>query len=155
MNFDEHGNLTPSQPIESDLREVEDVLVFNEHRRRLFEELLSFVDQLLALDLSGFHIWLNGSFTTLKPKPRDIDAVIFISYREHAAKCQILSELKKKFSGLIDAYFVPVCPESHPDFRLYNSDRIDWLFLFSSDRDRRKKGFLEIKFIQKNGKADN
>lgn len=52
LTFDEFGNLTPDQPIESNLKEVESILAFNERRRRLFQRFLEVLDEILNLKIN-------------------------------------------------------------------------------------------------------
>ncbi len=145
LNFDEHGNLTPDQPIASDLGEVEDKLVFNEHRRLLFEALKLFFEKKSDhYSLEFLEIWLDGSFATLKPNPLDIDVVLFVQYQTFDTYSEHFEQWKKEFKSMLDLYFVRVYPESHPLQFRFESDRIYWLSQFSKDRKRRKKGLISI-----------
>lgn len=47
-------------------------------RRRLTEQLRLFVGKLAELGVHG-DIWINGSYATKKPDPRDVDVVLLVS----------------------------------------------------------------------------
>lgn len=47
-------------------------------RRRLTTQLRLFVGMLAGLGVHG-DIWINGSYATKKPEPRDVDLVLFVS----------------------------------------------------------------------------
>ncbi len=64
FDFDEHGNLNPDQPIDSDLKTVEEILAFNDHRRLLFADFKSFLALISDLNLVVSEIWIDGSFAT-------------------------------------------------------------------------------------------
>lgn len=148
LQFDEYGNLTPDQPIESDLGEVEAVFVFNGHREALFNRLKLFFEDISSVGCDPVEIWLDGSFATRKNKPNDIDLVLFVDYQIFDMLEVRLWELKKLYKKEIDAYFVSVYPETHELNRLTKSDRIYWLNQFSDDRLGRKKGIIQIHFQQ-------
>ncbi len=146
LTFDEFGHLAPVQPIESDLTELEAVFVFNERRQWLFNGLKDFQNLLAGWYKGSFQIWVDGSFVTKKPFPKDVDIVVFIDFQWYEDKGnESLIHLLKGIPT-VDAYFIPVFPENHPHFKLYNLDRIDWLFLFSRNRQKQKKGFLQLNF---------
>jgi hypothetical protein len=47
---------------------------------------------------------------------------------------------------MLDAYFVKEYPLGHPRRFVTEFDKVEWRFLFSTDRRKRKKGFVQIKF---------
>lgn len=64
--------------------------IFNEGnntppRRRLASHLRLFLNHLKSLGLESFEMWIDGSFTTINPEPKDIDVVCFISWDQLAA----------------------------------------------------------------------
>ncbi|MEO6038309.1 MAG: hypothetical protein ABIQ93_07850 [Saprospiraceae bacterium] len=146
LTFDEFGHLIADQPIESDLAEVEAVFVFNEKRRLIFADLLAFLEELTAMGIGDFQVWIDGSFVTKKVNPKDMDCVFFLNYQVFDKNESRLRQIRNDYKLAIDSYFIPIFPENHPHFNHYNLDRVDWLFLFSRDRQRRKKGFLQLEF---------
>lgn len=146
LAFDNFGNLTPDQPIVSDLSEVEQTFVFNEHRRHLFAKFLTLLDAFSSANCNPIEMWLDGSFATQKENPNDIDVVFFVYFELFEKFEEWLYETRKKYRKDIDAYFVPVYPDNHPLQRLTKSDRIYWLNQFLDDRNGRKKGILQINY---------
>lgn len=112
---------------------------WNEHRRNL-----------LSLGCSGTcQYLLNGSFTTAKVDPGDLDLVLFFPHdpslpTDNDALPHILVLLQgpnTKSTHHCDAYPVPVFPVSHPDYVKVTLKAIDyWMKWFSKDRAGREKG---------------
>jgi len=146
LTFDEHGHLTPDQPIESTLEELEATFVFNDRRRLIFIKILEFLDEVNLLIPSDFLIWMDGSFVTKKEKPGDLDCVFFVDYGWLGKQERIIETLPKKYVEWIDSYFVSVYPENHR-FRIRtDSDRIKWLHFFTTNRQKLPKGLVQINF---------
>lgn len=93
-------------------------------------------------------MWLNGSFISLNPNPKDIDIVVFIDFVEKEKKDKALSKLKNTLG--IDLYFVKTYPENHKQNTFMEMDKLEWTFLFVTDRQRNDKGFIQINY--ENGK---
>lgn len=150
--FDDYGFLVPFEVIETDLDTIEKSFVFNEHRRWLYERLLSLFEKLIKEEIEEqiALFWINGSFVTKKELPKDIDVVIFIHHDLFLKKLDRLRKLQSQFHGKIDFFFEPYYPENH---RLHAVSLIlknDWENLFSRTRRQpetkeiHKKGFLQI-----------
>ncbi|MEK7257071.1 MAG: hypothetical protein AAB316_20115 [Bacteroidota bacterium] len=157
LTFDEKGNLHPYEVIEMDLTAFERFFVENmedrEHRRRLFSKYLRFMEEYKsALGLSFFQ-WVNGSFTTTKPYPGDIDVVSFIDYDQFVRKLGILDrfyELGKKNYN-VDAHFASTCKWNHRFHDRAVQDEAYWKNVFGFSRPdenevRHPKGIIKIKF---------
>ncbi len=146
IQFNKDGFITPAEVIESDLVTFEKIFVFNEHRQLIFQEYLLFLDELKALHIGSFYQWLNGSFTTLKSKPNDIDVVTFLDFNELKKHQEQLYLIKKEFKKRkIDNYLVSIYPSTHSDQNLFKLDKAEWLFDFSM-RSKQPKGFIQINF---------
>ena len=63
----------------SNIAEVFSKEVDTPQRRRLSSQLRLFIAYLQNLGLTTFEMWIDGSFTTAKPNPTDVDVVCFIS----------------------------------------------------------------------------
>ena len=124
LTLDEHGHLTPDQPIESTLKELEATFVFNERRRLIFNQMQEFLDEIFLLMPSDFLIWVDGSFVTKKEKPGDLDCVFFVDYGWLEKQERVIETLQKKYAEWIDSYFVSVYPENHRFRVRTDSDRI-------------------------------
>ena len=145
LAFDENGHIIPDEPVIVDYETFVRGFVVNDHRAEIFSEYKSMLQELSELLGRGFYQWINGSFTTRKPRPNDIDVVTFIDYELYEANELNLREINQRYAK-VDAYFVRNYPEGHPRRYITDYDRIEWLHLFSTDRQRRKKGFIQINF---------
>lgn len=158
LTFNRRGLLVPNYNLPSSLAELESVFVRQigtPERQRLFDgypEYLAALGQVLAGE--SFVQWVNGSFTTREPCPRDVDVVNFVSFDVVGRHREPLQALKypasvERFG--VDAYLVSVFPPSHRLYALYVGDRAYWIDKFDkTERTRRgvvhPKGFLELIF---------
>ncbi|MBU2768521.1 hypothetical protein HAP94_20690 [Acidithiobacillus ferrivorans] len=131
----------------SNIAEVFASEVDTPQRRRLSSQLRLFIGYLQNLGLTSFEMWIDGSFTTAKPNPMDIDVVCFI-HRAQIEKlsdenCEMLKHLaseeghpyvREKWN--IDYYHCP--------FDSLN-DRNYWKEQFSKDEYGEPKGIGRIK----------
>ncbi len=152
MQFDDNGYLVPYSAISSNLKEVLQEFCVTEQRIALYENFVGFITELQKLLGTGFEVWVNGSFTSKKLIPKDIDFVSFIDYQLFEKYEKELDFLRNsaKIQGL-DSYFVKVYPKTHRNYAITEGDSADWLFTFSYTRrnkqDKRfQKGFIELNF---------
>lgn len=161
LNFDKNGFLTPYEAITCDWSLFEKTFSIDipqAGRRLLFSGLGQFFEAYFELTKAeSVKLWVNGSFTTNKPNPSDIDLVYFLDDKI-ATKFEL--ELSARFSYPeslqlygIDAYLVRVFGENHPHFIRTKADTLYWLHRFTKTRINRrgiafKKGFLEIQLHQ-------
>ena len=87
----------------------------NGHRKYLIDRFKVFVEEFQKLNISA-EIWLDGSFTTLKPEPKDIDVVFVLANKDVDSLDSIKSAI---FESLLinrdevlvkyglDVYFIP------------------------------------------------
>lgn len=143
--FNQFGNLTPSNiPIFCTFDNLFESLAWNEYRRLLLVELQSFISDVKDLLSADTKIWVDGSFVTNKIFPNDIDLVLFVNTSVYQENYNIFKQIRSKYSN-IDAYFVEVFPEDHKKYQHGELDKLEFLHLFSKDRKRRNKGFIELK----------
>jgi len=151
MEFDENGYLKPYKVTEIDIITFEKIFVWNDERKKLFDEYLNYIIFLKEFELGNFFQWVDGSFVSKKIKPNDIDIVTFIEYEKYDFYFKEITKLQKQFKGL-DTYFVKVFPENHPSEFIYKLDKTEWDFQFSFSRinsktgKSSKKGFVQINF---------
>ncbi len=161
LTFNQRGLLIPNYNLPSSLDELEAVFIQQigtPERQRLFEGYLTYLTSLRdTLPGGPFVQWVDGSFTTHEPRPRDVDVVNFISFdvveRCHE-KLQFLKYLDSVQRFGVDGYVVSVFPPDHRLYALYVSDRAYWMDKFDkTERNRRgiihPKGFLELTFLPK------
>ncbi len=157
LQFDEKGHLMPYQIIELTLSEFEyhfvDGLEDKAHRRRLFENYLRYLEQLSSLLRIPFYQFANGSFTTLKEQPNDIDVVSFIEYevmkRALPGLVQLKTEAKKSLN--VDGHYSYLTKWNHRLFENSQENYQFWLNLFGSGREdehgiSHPKGIIKITF---------
>lgn len=156
-DFDENGNL-PNGIINSSLLEFKDnfIITFKDSSTRpeIFKGYLRYCDKLLPLDIA-IKQWINGSFTTNKVNPNDIDFVTHIDALKVDGNFEIqtkLSEIRntdetrKEF--LCDVYFIPLYPQQESELYQHTVNRINyWRKWFGHDRNMNPKGIIELKFI--------
>ena len=145
LAFNDYGYLTPAQPIEVSFEEFVCSFVINDYRAVLFNDFKEFLDALIMLDITSFYQWINGSFISQKPRPNDIDVVTFIDFHAYEQQENLLRTFTRKWNSL-DLYFVKEYPLDHPKRFITVFDQTEWRHLFSTDRRRRAKGFLQIKY---------
>ena len=66
VRFDENGYMKPYRPIEMDLKQFQDIFVFNTHRQKLFDTYLGYLDFLKEMGVGQFKQWIDGSYVTQK-----------------------------------------------------------------------------------------
>lgn len=145
FDYDEYGYLISGEPIEVSLETFAAEFVVNEHKAAIFSEYKLFVSELAEWIQEPFYQWLNGSYVSKHPWPKDIDVVTFVSSDRYERLERELSALRTRYPKL-DAYFVKEYPMGHPRRFVTEFDKVEWRFLFSTDRRKRKKGFVQIKF---------
>lgn len=86
----------------------------NEQRKQLINRLNAYLSEFLYLGLNA-EIWIDGSFSTIKPEPEDIDVVFLLDETEinslNDKKLKLFEELfmnreivKARYS--VDVYFI-------------------------------------------------
>lgn len=161
FSFDDLGYLMPYTGIISDVETFHMGFVGSfpesETRAMLFECYLQYNTDLQKILQHDYYQYVNGSFTTTKRNPKDIDLVNFVDYeaikgKENILEQQFLTKGAMNAYG-IDAYLVVVYPEAHSFRSRTLSDIAYWnhWFGFSKfDRNKKRslKGFLQLSFKQ-------
>ena len=157
ITFDEKGHIYPYGVIEMTMAEFEQEFVENmedrTHRKHLFSNYLRFMEDFRAALGIPFFQWVNGSFTTTKMLPGDIDVVSFIEYDQFARKLAILDKFHSigKSSYSTDAHFAATCKWNHRFHQRAVSDEAYWKDIFGFTKPdeseaRYPKGIIKIKF---------
>lgn len=172
-DFDGNGNL-PSGLITTNVEEFEqrfiDDFADSITRDAIFRGYIKYCKKLIPLDI-GIIQWLNGSFTTNKINPNDIDFVTQldgIKVDEQSAEIEDkLNELfdrkHAKSEYMCDVYFYFKYPEEFSDlYEHYQNRKRYWLKQFGHDRNNDAKGIIEfdlskegINIMNYNGDAPN
>ena len=157
ITFDEKGHIHPYEVIEMSLYDFERIFVKNmeerEHRKRLFSNYLRFIEDFKAAFGITFFQWVDGSFTTTKTTPGDIDIVTFVDYDLFACKLNVINHFHNigKTEYEIDAHFAITCKWNHRFYQRALSDEAYWKDIFGFSRPdedgvRQPKGIIKIKF---------
>lgn len=146
--FDEKGNLlggvVTGYTLSDIKRDLADSFDKSQTRKQLFQELRSFL-KMLNNDLVT-RIWIDGSFCTQKENPRDIDVLIFL--KPSAQTVSYREELERQTTPLVDKYCITdkdYIEASSPSYLLQLRNEKYWLGQFGFDRNRDRKGIIELK----------
>lgn len=161
LRFNSNGYLTPDNVISTDFKTfvfefVESVP--DENRLKILRNFFEFCRTFLQdLELQEMVIFIDGSFTTKKQVPKDIDLVVFLHWEDQKKHAKILNNNYKHddllTNNLLDVYFVLIYPENHSNHSFTNSDRVYWVNQFTRTRPNRrgtihKKGLLQLTVTQ-------
>lgn len=153
--FDDNGNL-PAGFFNPGLEEFEERFVHYFHdspsRQKIFKGYIKYNSRLDYLNIATIQ-WVNGSFTTSKVNPVDID---FVTHLDAVELDELSNELKETFTKLYDnkraksecrcdVYFIAIYPPENPE--LYESTKEDieyWSKWFAHDRENNPKGIIEF-----------
>ena len=153
LQFDDTGFLIPAEPIESNLVDFETHFVFNERRERLFNVYIEFLDNLNKMAIGNYFQWIDGSFTTLKPFPNDIDVVCFVDFNFHKLKLSQLYSLRNRYKlRALDVYYEPFYPKIHWLEHTNNWQADYWKEVYNTTKPMGQqekifsKGFIQLNF---------
>lgn len=140
----------PGSFVDVELTNISEVFtgsVDTPQRRRLASQLTLFIGHLQSLGLTSFEIWIDGSFTTAKPDPRDIDIVCFIPVSQvRHLSADSIEKLKHYASKEGRPY---VREKWHIDYYHCRYDSLEernyWKDKFSKDEYGEPKGIGRIK----------
>jgi hypothetical protein len=145
INFDANGNIFPYEIIEVSTKDILDQFIFNSHRWRIYSEYLIFLRTLEEMGIGSCFQFIDGSFTTTKEYPKDIDVVTFVEasfFNQNAVK---LLDLRDQFSQ-IDCFFVPLYQPEERNYFVTQFGLFEWEQLFNTDREYKPKGILKVTF---------
>jgi hypothetical protein len=120
----------------------------NDQRKQLINRLNAYISEFLYLNLNA-ELWIDGSFTTHKPEPQDIDVVFLLDVSEISdldeKKQKLFKELfinreiiKARYS--VDVYFIDKNDES---------DKQNWITTYGFDTKKlNSKGIYKIQFTK-------
>lgn len=154
LEFDENGCLSPQCfLIDRNLFESEFVEIHNKKtRKKIYSKYNQFCDRFSSIIIKT---WINGSYTTKKPSPGDIDVAVFYDALKIIDE-NIIDEREKAIFGdgkyiknryKLHLLPIPVYPENHRKYKITKKFRDNWEKLFLND-DRVnppiEKGFIEL-----------
>lgn len=131
-----------------------DAFPSSKRRGMLYQNLSNLLDSFCKINAISYcisEIWVDGSFTTNKPEPDDIDILVVTDYL-------LLNQVPQQYHGMISQFFdrnfvklnynidVLLLYKNHPNPNFdYDSMRSYWRGWFGFDREETPKGLVRIK----------
>jgi hypothetical protein len=156
LNFDSNGNIKPYEIIDIKIEDVKtnfvDKYPKSKTRKDIFEGYIRYNNDFFSVVNASWYQLINGSYTTKKENPIDIDLVNFIDFSILSNKLlPFLVENGSKDTYMVDGYLVPIVKENDPRYSIVKHNIDYWENWFGRDRQRNKKGVLKIEI---NGKIN-
>lgn len=155
IKFDKHGNPQPPGIVNIPLADFKLVFVdefgTSKTRNVIFEKYQGYVTDFKSQINNEFDHWLNGSYSTTKENPNDIDLVNIVKFSEDLNSKQnelrsFLSVGGSKEKYLVDGYFIPVYAKDDPRYVITEHWLKHWAKFFGRDRNDRQKTLFEVTF---------
>lgn len=155
VEFDKNGNPQPPGIVNINFADFKVVFVdsFNNSKTRniIFENYENYISDFKDKITSQFEHWINGSYTTKKDNPNDIDLVNIVSVSENLNSKQnemrsFLTVGGSKDKYMVDGYFIPVYEKTDPRYQITEHWLNHWADFFGHDRLRRPKTLFEITY---------
>lgn len=154
VKFDNKGNPTPPGLKEIEISTLKDTYVDNfkksNTRLKIFNSYIKFnFDLKTLINNQNFKQYLNGSFTTTKVNPADIDIVNLINVVNLDIKIQenlnsYSTQGGCKNNYLVDSYLVPVYPIDDVRYSITKYWLEYWENFFGKDRDGDRKTLFTV-----------
>ncbi|WP_062235920.1 DUF6932 family protein [Aureimonas sp. N4] len=152
--FNAHGYLEPGFH-DMDSEEMSDAFVNqfpnSTSRAPIFSGFKAHSEALTKI-VSAYQQFINGSFTTNKNDPGDVDLVVFadmtlvdnLSPADQEMLTALVAGKSTKDKFMCDAYFCVQLPEDHPQFPQTRAQRKYWMGEFGFDRVDIPKGIVRL-----------
>ena len=156
ITFDNKGNPQPEGLLNYPYADFKVTFVDNfgnsQTRQHIFSNYERYLNDLKTEIVKTFNNWVNGSFTTTKINPNDIDVVNIVTHSEELNKnyhllTKFLTQGGSKESYLVDGYFVPVYPSDDPRSAITEQYLSYWKRWFGHDRDNNPKALIELSIV--------
>jgi hypothetical protein len=145
LRFNRNGYIEPAEIVELNLKDLESYFANNSVRKVIFEEYLLYLSDIKSLLSEHFFQWVDGSYTTNKPLPFDLDLVTFVHYKDYFINILNFKKIEKKYPH-VDAHIAVHFEAKHKRSFETQLEKQYWQDVFGSDRFKRPKGFLQINF---------
>lgn len=155
ITFDINGNPQPFGIVKillSDFKSIYvDAFTTSSTRQSIYFKWQDYIEHFKNQICSEFKQWVNGSYTTNKIDPNDIDLVNLVEYTDDLnSKAHLivnfLTQGGSKDKYKVDGYFVQIYSTDDPRYSLTEHWLNYWKDWFGHDRERREKGIPEISF---------
>ncbi len=156
ISFDNRGYVQAKNGVlKLNIAELEEYFVKqfedNDHRKKLFQSYCEYSTDLQKIIQKPIKQWIDGSFTSTKLDPKDIDIVSFIDFYD-TARNEIHTQFNKrqiaqKYQN-IDAYLVGQYNPNDKLYPIFEIDKTYWADLFGHTRFNHRKQRFSKAFIQ-------
>lgn len=155
MKFNEDGYLDPGFH-DIDLQDINEKFVdnFKESitRQDIIKGYIRFMKDLKECGVDNFECWIDGSFSTNKTNPNDIDMVLVIDrgiiekipMDKQGQLLKLLTPDLARIEYKCDAYILAKVDNKHEDYNKYELQKNYWKSQFGTDRNSIPKGMLRI-----------
>ena len=159
MNYDTKGNLTPYEQIEIDTKEFKisfvDSFPDSKSRTIIFSGYCRYQKELIQTARADVTQWVNGSWTTTKPDPNDMDLVNLIPHDclldntlQSIYQKRLTSNNGSSQTYNVDAYIVVILPETDPRYTVLTKEPLEyWHKWWGHDRQDNPKGYIVLRTI--------
>jgi hypothetical protein len=153
IEFDKYGNPMPPELIDMTIEEFKTIFVDkfknSQSRKKIFDKYNKYTLDFQTEIVQEFINWINGSYTTTKENPNDIDIVSLVVYSDELnLKMHLLKKFLtvggSKIKYLVDGYFIPIYPENDPRYTITQNWINYWTNWFGKDRQGRPKGIIKL-----------
>ncbi|MGI5064269.1 hypothetical protein E4N95_12465 [Treponema denticola] len=154
IEFDTYGNPKPYEFINMTIDDIEyNFLTLFENsltRKNIFIGYKKYCDDCILCLGKEIQQWINGSFTTQKENPNDIDIVTLLSFDCDEKICYNNDCIKGLFSPyisknryMVDGYLLLICNDKNSKMYKYCLKKYQyWLNWWGHDRNGNKKGIV-------------
>lgn len=147
--FDEKGNPKPYDVFTESLIDFEKQFIYNDHRKNIYDYFNKYLTDIKKLvGETNFEQWIDGSFTTTKKNPNDIDVISIIPHHCETGKTHLFyrfrpeDDVKSKYGNVVDAYLIFKYPENDIRYELTKDFLKHFKKTFSLDRSDNPKGII-------------
>ncbi|HRH59485.1 MAG TPA: hypothetical protein PL045_02895 [Chitinophagaceae bacterium] len=142
ITFDRKGNPKPAGIVKTTLSDFKSFFVDAFHssvtRLIIYDKWQDYISDFKREISPAFTQWINGSYTTNKINPNDIDLVNLVEYTEelndNSALLNFLTVGSSKRLYKVDGYLVPIYEEEDPRHSLTKQQLNYWKNWFGHDR---------------------
>lgn len=155
MDFNEHGYLEPGFH-DLNINEIRDKFVdrFSNSttRKDILDGYINYLSDLGSCGVMQAELWIDGSFSTAKENPNDIDMVLVIDKDvldnipedKHDTISVLMDPKQARIKYKCDAYLLVKVDTNHSDYGSYINMRSYWRGWFSFDRKEIPKGIIRM-----------
>ncbi|WP_342676914.1 DUF6932 family protein [Methanofollis sp. UBA420] len=151
-DLNQHGNL-PEGIHKPSIPEFKQKYVLNfkksASRKDIFARYTHYCNKMIQYDVADLQ-WLDGSYTTKKENPGDIDFVTHVdaikvnSLKNDSDFVSLLNHGEVKENYRCDTYFIFVYPKEDPRYSHTLAGKEYWIKWFGHDREMNPKGLIQF-----------